>query len=92
MFYLIVYDIPENRRRQKVHSLLTGYGQWVQYSTFECVLSVQQFAELKRRLAPYLKLDQDSVRFYPVSSHTFGRVEAWGVGPPINPGPQSTIV
>ncbi|MEF3191391.1 MAG: CRISPR-associated endonuclease Cas2 [Campylobacterales bacterium] len=33
--YLITYDIPDNRRRQKLHDLLSGYGQRVNDSVFE---------------------------------------------------------
>ncbi|NJK67705.1 MAG: CRISPR-associated endonuclease Cas2 [Microcoleus sp. CSU_2_2] len=28
--------------------MLKGYGTWVQYSTFECVLSSSKFAELQK--------------------------------------------
>jgi len=33
------YDIPSDKRRKKVSDLLEGYGQRVQYSVFECVLT-----------------------------------------------------
>jgi len=38
--YVIAYDIPSNRRRTKVHKVLCGFGQWTQYSLFECYLTV----------------------------------------------------
>ena len=33
-FYVIAYDIPNDRRRQKIADLLEGYGKRVQYSVF----------------------------------------------------------
>ena len=37
--YVIAYDIPDDRRRTKVHQILMGFGKWTQYSLFECFLS-----------------------------------------------------
>jgi CRISPR-associated protein Cas2 len=36
LFYLIIYDLPNNKaankRRTRLHKMLTGYGKWTQYS------------------------------------------------------------
>lgn len=37
--YVIAYDIPDDKRRTKVHKLLSGFGKWTQYSLFECFLT-----------------------------------------------------
>ncbi|MGL6283564.1 MAG: CRISPR-associated endonuclease Cas2, partial [Microcoleaceae cyanobacterium] len=82
LFYLVVYDIPDNKRRKKVYDLLEGYGQWVQYSVFECVLPGNKYKELKKRLQKLVNLQEDHIRFYPLSSHTLQQVEIWGEGLP----------
>ncbi len=28
--YVIAYDIPDNKRRTKVHEILLGFGTWTQ--------------------------------------------------------------
>lgn len=91
LLYLITYDIPCNKRRKKVSDLLEGYGQRVQYSVFECVLSVQKYRELQERLRPRVRPKEDSIRFYPLSGHTLGQVEVWGGVPVVQP-PRSVIV
>ncbi|MEG4201783.1 CRISPR-associated endonuclease Cas2 [Microcoleus sp. Pol12A5] len=58
--YIVVYDIRVDKRRQKVHDLLKGYGKWGQYSTFEYVLSTARFTELRRRLRKLINLDAAS--------------------------------
>ena len=83
LFYVVIYDIPDNKRRSQVHDLLSGYGTWVQYSAFECVLGAAKFDELRGRLRQKLNLEDDSIRFYPVSRHTLGQVEVLGVGAPV---------
>jgi CRISPR-associated protein Cas2 len=92
LFYVVIYDIPDNKRRSQVHDLLLGYGTWVQYSAFECVLSRAKFDELKSRLGKKVNLEEDSIRFYPVSGHTLGQVEILGVGAPVTKAPGSVII
>lgn len=91
LFYVIVYDIPCNKRRQKVAGLLEGYGKRVQYSVFECILSSNKYDELRQRLRKKIKLSEDSVRFYPLSGHTLNQIEAWG-NPPVTTLPGSIII
>lgn len=81
LLYLITYDIPCNKRRKKVSDILEGYGTRVQYSVFECVLPTVKYTELKKRLKPRINPDEDSIRLYPLSNHTLGKVEAWGGAP-----------
>lgn len=91
LLYLITYDIPCNKRRKKVSDLLEGYGQRVQYSVFECLLSAGKYRELQKRLRPRVRPEEDSIRFYPLSGHTLGQVEVWGGVPVVQP-PRSVIV
>ncbi len=50
MYYIVVsYDIPEDKRRTKIHSVLKSYGQWMQLSVFECNITSAQYAKLRSR-------------------------------------------
>lgn len=91
LLYLVTYDISSDKRRKKVADLLEGYGQRVQYSVFECVLSAAKYKELRQRLKQRIKQEEDSVRFYPLSGHTLSQVEVWGE-PPVTQFPGSVIV
>lgn len=92
LLYVVAYDIPDDKRRKRVSDLLLGYGRRVQYSVFELVVSPEKFDELCQRLKKQVKLSEDSVRFYPLSKHTLGQVEAWGVGPDVTEAPRSVII
>jgi CRISPR-associated protein Cas2 len=91
MFYLVTYDVADDRRRRQVATLLEGYGRRVQWSVFECVLDPAQFDELRRRLKPRIRLPEDSVRFYPLSAQMLRQVVVWGE-PPLTEPPGSIIV
>jgi len=83
--YVIAYDIPNDRRRTKVHRLLCGYGAWTQYSLFECWLSRRHLLELRAKLAKHLDASCDSVRFYPLCRTCSVRVETVGSDKPCEP-------
>ncbi|NJN31172.1 MAG: CRISPR-associated endonuclease Cas2 [Synechococcales cyanobacterium RM1_1_8] len=65
MDLVISYDISDDRRRTKIHKVLKSYGQWMQFSLFECHdLTEAQYAKLRSRLSRLIKAEEDSVRFY----------------------------
>ena len=80
--YVIAYDIPDDKRRTKVHKLLLGYGKWTQYSLFECFLTRKDLVLLQAKLAQHLVAAQDSVRFYALCADCVRRVETVGGPPP----------
>ncbi|HAH00210.1 MAG TPA: CRISPR-associated endonuclease Cas2, partial [Ktedonobacter sp.] len=53
--YVIAYDIPDDKRRTKVHKLLSGFGKWTQFSLFECFLSRKELVLLRSKLAEHLE-------------------------------------
>ena len=64
MYVVVSYDISEDKRRTKIHNILKSYGQWMQYSVFECDLTETQYAKLRSRLSKLIKPQEDSIRFY----------------------------
>ncbi len=79
MFVVISYDIAEDKRRTKIHKVLKSYGQWMQFSVFECVdLSEAEYARLRSRLSKMIKPEVDSVRFYFLCGCCQGKVERIG--------------
>jgi len=80
--YVIAYDIPDDKRRTKVHKILLGYGKWTQYSLFECSLTRKELVLLRSKLAEHLEVKEDSVRFYPLCANCVSKVETVGGPPP----------
>jgi len=75
---VVAYDIPSDRRRTKVHKILCGFGQWTQYSLFECYLTEKEYLALRGKLDDVLEVDEDTVRFYPLCSACEKKVETIG--------------
>lgn len=76
--YLVAYDISDDRRRTKVHKTLCGFGQWTQYSIFECFLSEKELVALRSRIDQILDAEEDNVRFYHICHACQGKVETVG--------------
>ena len=76
--YVIAYDIRNDRRRTKVHKTLCGFGDWTQYSLFECHLTSKEMLALRGKLDKLLDEEEDSVRFYYLCAGCVGRTETFG--------------
>lgn len=81
--YVIAYDIPSDRRRTKVHKTLCGFGQWTQYSLFECHLTDKELVALRGKLDKLLDPDADSMRFYHICAACVAKVETHGSKKPV---------
>lgn len=79
-FVLVTYDIENDRRRTKIHKILEGYGSSVQFSVFECFISDEDYAEMRRQLQRLLDANhpEDSVRYYVLCRTCVERVDVDG--------------
>lgn len=79
MHVVITYDISEDKRRTKVHKILSSYGQWMQFSVFECHnLSMKDYAKLRSRLNQVIRAQEDSIRFYFLCESCAQKIERIG--------------
>ena len=46
MFYVVSYDMPDDRKRTKMAKNLLDFGTRVQYSVFECILDDKRLEAL----------------------------------------------
>lgn len=80
MFTIISYDIVDDKRRTKVAKLLEGYGTRVQYSVFECDLSLPELTKLGHDLRGLIDPNTDSVRCYRLDTAAVQRITIYGIG------------
>lgn len=77
MLVLVVYDISDDRRRNRLATFLEGYGRRVQESVFECFLSLEEMKRLHERVKRQVKPD-DNVRFYWIPKEAVSRALTLG--------------
>lgn len=80
---VITYDVNTEeaagrKRLRKVAKICVDYGQRVQNSVFECVLSSALCCEVKHRLEQVIDPERDSLRFYYLSDRYQTKIEHIG--------------
>ncbi len=80
MFYLVSYDISDNKRRRKLAEILLDYGDRVQYSVFECILDKKLLDKMVGRIYKTVSEDEDSVRIYALCAGCVKDIAVIGYG------------
>ena len=78
---LICYDICDAKRLRKVHKVMKGAGDSVQYSVFLCELSVMEKQDLLSELWDLVNPDVDRIliaNLGPLNRRNDEVVEYWG--------------
>lgn len=87
--YLVCYDIREDTRLRRVHTVMKGWGDAIQYSVFLCELNRSEYIEMRLELRELINLMEDSVMVVdlgnPRNQHAPG-FEFIGVPPRITTG------
>ena len=89
-FWLVTYDIVDDKRRLKVANLLEDYGKRVQYSVFEVWLPYAELETFKAKLQNLIESKSDSVRLYELCGTCQQKVVVLGQG--MIPSKPSTII
>ena len=76
--WIVSYDIADDRRRRRLERGLKALGERVQYSVFECCLTIPEARFHLARLAQELDGRADSLRAYPLCAWCAERIEGIG--------------
>jgi len=67
MYFVVSYDIKDDKRRDKIAELLNFYGIRVNYSVYEIKIEKKDLRELIFEILKIVDKKEDSVRFYNLS-------------------------
>jgi len=81
--YVVAYDIQDDKRRTKVHKVLKGFGQWTEFSLFECFLTKKEVLQMRARLDKHLDPRSDKVRIYTICDTCLSKIETVGIPEPV---------
>jgi len=80
MFYVVSYDIPDDKRRGSVAKTLLDFGARVQYSVFECIMDDSAHQEMMNRLFKIVVEEEDKIRVYALCAKCEGGIAVLGSG------------
>lgn len=79
--FLIAYDVTDDKRRTRLHKMLKGYGEALQYSLFQCRLTPSERSKLRTDLWELIDHSTDRLLLIDLGPEE-GRgqlaVETWG--------------
>ena len=78
-YYIITYDICDDRRRSKIYKLLKGYATPVQFSVFEGYVRREDVVLLQHQVRKLMHNRDDSVCFYRQCGRCMEQIERLGV-------------
>ncbi len=90
-FYVLAYDISDDRRRLKLARLMESLGVRVQGSVFEAYLTVTELEHLLRKCRKIMKKEEDSLRIYRLCAACRQDIRTEGKGH-VTPPPQVTVI
>ena len=76
---VVTYDMADDRRRERLSTLLSGYGPRVQLSVFECMVRTKkEVKELRAKVRAIVDAEEDQVRFYQIAAENMSRTYVVG--------------
>ncbi len=76
--YVIVYDIADDRRRDKIYRVLKDFAVPVQFSVFEGYFTDEALVSLRYRLMKLMRRKEDNIIFYPQCQRCLKRITRLG--------------
>lgn len=90
-FYLLAYDIANDKRRQKIARLCEAVAERVQGSVFEGYFNDKELEKLQKKVKRHFKEEEDSLRIYVLCAACKEKIITKGQGS-ITPPPGVMIV
>lgn len=79
MFFIISYDIKDDKKRTQVCNILKDFGNHVQYSVFECELQEKEYNKMLSKVLPLIDESKDSLRIYALCESCKKKIRVYGV-------------
>lgn len=75
IFCIVAYDINDDKNRGKVAKILETNGVRINYSVFECMLTISQLNKIKDRISVCVNGKTDTVVYYQICVNCFTKTE-----------------
>ncbi len=73
MIYVVVYDITNDKERERLSNYLMRYGIRVQESVFECNINISEYDKFIRGLKRF-EVEGTKIKVYPLCNSCYKKV------------------
>lgn len=74
VFCVIAYDIADDRRRCRVNKVVEKYGVRINFSVYECMLTLKQMETIQAKIEKLINRKEDTVVYYPICINCFTKI------------------
>ena len=75
IFCVVAYDITNDKKRTKVAKILESCGMRINFSVFECMVTLSQLQKIKNRIAKYINDKTDTVVYYQICVNCYTKTD-----------------
>jgi CRISPR-associated protein Cas2 len=79
MFYVVAYDITDNKRRNKLSRYLKGFCFRNQFSLFECHLDQKRYNLMEQIIESTINKKEDNIKIYYLCKDCFKKIKTFGI-------------
>ncbi len=72
-FWVVVYDVRNNKKRRRIAKALETYGVRINRSVFECKITDAELLELQEKIDTCISRRIDTVVYYPLCRECQGK-------------------
>ena len=73
-FIIVAYDVSSTPKRNKIAKMLEDYGERVNLSVFECMLTTARFVKLREKIEKQIDTETDKIVYYTVCVDCFTKI------------------
>ena len=74
LFYVVAYDVENDKMRTKVSKMLEKYGVRINYSVFECMFTEKQLLQVQEKINRLISTQTDTIVYYPCCVNCFSKI------------------
>ncbi len=91
-FYLVSYDVRNDKRWRRLYRALRGYGEWLQLSVFQCRLTRRRLAQMEAAVREVVNQAEDHVLIVDLGPAAGERPAVRSIGPPYQPPARQPVI
>jgi len=91
-FYMVCYDIRNDKRWRQVYKKMKGYGEWLQLSVFQCRLDKMRFLRMEDEIRGLIDAKEDHVVLMDLGPADAIRLRVTSIGQAFEPIERRAVI
>lgn len=90
--YIVTYDVSNQRRWRRVFKVMHGFGEWLQFSVFQCRLDRTRVLQMEAALGELINQKEDHVLVFDLGPAEDVRPRVHSIGKVFSPVARESVI